>query len=201
MPKEPRHSSELPADTFKREYPTHAARASESVSRWYHLAVNQFTLDLNLLRKVTGTFLQVASQHPEDVYIHGTPLSFALEGKRTHMLEHFKHISPAEYIGQFADWFNTNLTNDNNPQKKTAIESIATIHVFQWLSQLPQNLKNDTAVWDEVDKSIASALEHSGQNIHPAGEVLLFCIHAAVIEQFISDHYAPDDLFGLPTKQ
>lgn len=64
------------------------------------------------------------------------------------------------------------------------------------MSNLPTNLKQAQEVWDEVEGNLAELTEKKTDHLHPVSEILLECVQAAVIEQFISDEYAPKDLFG-----
>lgn len=184
-------------ESFKKEYPQHAERIAKAVHDWYQYAVNGYIIGApQVLQSTTGRFLQTASTNPDEVYITNIPLSFALEQKQKAMLDKFKCIPPAVYIARFGSWFNTNLTNDQNPDKRTSIEALAALHIFSWLGSLPPDFKQAEAVWDVVDENLTQISEGKLVKSHPASGVLISCIQFAVIEQFMTDVYAPNDLFG-----
>jgi len=186
-----------PADLFLAHHPDHAERIRSSVEKWSDLLIRPYAdMQPHLLKAAINLFLQFAENTPEDTYIRDLPLSLALEYKGKAFLKFVSKIEPEELLEKFNIWYRDQLEGGKHPQRRGAIEDTAILHVAYWLGGFDEEHQSAVFIWDEVDKILQQAQEGASPFSDPVALNLMVSIQTSVIEQFLSDSYATDDLFG-----
>lgn len=184
-------------DRFELEYPRHSARINEAIHKWYEYALQQYIFSgRDLVLDNAHMFITVATKIPEKALIDGTPLALTTKLKRKQLIDSVGTSSVVDFVSEFGKWYAANLADDAVSDKRRRIEQTAHEHVLSWVGGLPDEAKRFEKIWDYVDGYLLSGSGKENPTVAEIGNTFIGCISAAIIEQFITDRFAPSDLFG-----
>lgn len=186
----------FPFEEFRVTYPHHADRVELTVKRRYTEAVASCRGDipLSMFTFVANEFIPRCKGNNldelVDTFVGGVPLVLAEQTSRVKLVNSIGETPKISLVNSFDKWSSTKEVKDAKSATAVGIYSMATMHICNWLNTLSTNLKLESEIWDVVDT------QRRPPSLH---ERLMGAIRFATIEQFITEKYAPKDLFG-PTQ-